>query len=307
MKFLTFITLLAAFLTASNLSAAQHKGKQRARSALTNQEIRSERRLFRQTPEGDLFLHLYYPGDWKQADARPAIVFFFGGGWKTGSYLQFEAQARYFASRGLVAACADYRTANKHKTTPERCLEDAKSALRWVRSHAKELGVDADKLIAAGGSAGGHLAAGAALLKGFEASEDDLSVSCTPNALVLFNPVLDPALYPGRPVLDSDGNDITKRFSPTLGLTKSAPPAIIFYGTEDKYLPQGEQYAANAKELGVRADVYVAEGMSHGFFNRSPWTEVTAQRADEFLASLGYLRGLPTIELPADAPRLEKR
>jgi hypothetical protein len=47
--------------------------------------------------------------------------------------------------------------------------------------------------------------------------------------------------------------------------------------------------------------------MPHGFFNRSPWTETTAQQADEFLASLGYLKGPPTIKLPPNAPKLEER
>ena len=53
------------------------------------QAIRSETRLYRTAPEGELFLHIYYPLDWKADDSRPAIVFFFGGGWKSGSYEQF--------------------------------------------------------------------------------------------------------------------------------------------------------------------------------------------------------------------------
>src|SRR6185503_12799343 len=120
---------------------------------LTDQPVRSEERLYRKAPEGDLYLHLYYPPDWKAGDTRPAIVLFFGGSWKVGSYRAMEPQAEYFASRGLVAAAADYRIASKHHTTPDKAIEDAKSAMRWVRSHAKELGVDPAKIIAGGGSA----------------------------------------------------------------------------------------------------------------------------------------------------------
>ena len=301
------IALVAFLLVASNFSVAQEKSKARDRSKLTKLEIRTEQRRYRQAPEGDLFLHLYYPSDWKQEDIRPAIVFFFGGGWKTGSHVQFETQAKYFASRGLVAAAADYRILSKHKTAPDQSLQDAKSALRWVRMHARDLGVDANKIVASGGSSGGHLAAGAALLENFDSPDDSTKVSCKPNALVLFNPVLNLTLLPGRALLDSKGNDITESFSPTLNLSKSAPPAVIFYGTADKFLAQGEEYAAKANDLGIRADLYTAAGLSHGFFNQSPWTEVTAKKADEFLASLGYLKGSPTIELPANAPRLEKR
>lgn len=49
-------------------------------------------------------------------------------------------------------------------------------------------------------------------------------------------------------------------------------------------------FLAKAKELGSTAEIYWAEGQPHGFFNKSPWMERTLQRADEFLASLGYLK-----------------
>ncbi|MCI0680958.1 MAG: alpha/beta hydrolase [Gemmataceae bacterium] len=302
-----FAAALLAIALPASPAAAQEKPKKAPTPKLTDQAIRSEQRLYRKAPEGELFVHLYFPADWKREDARPAIVFFFGGGWKNGSYRQFVPQAEYFASRGLVAACADYRIESKHKTTPDQCVEDAKSAIRWVRAHAKELGVHPGKIIASGGSAGGHLAAAVALLDRFNAPDDDVNVDCKPNALVLFNPALNLTLPAGRTIVDGKGNDITKPFSPTLSLSKSAPPAIIFFGTADKLLTHGEEYAAKAKKLGVRGELYTALDMPHGFFNRSPWTEVTAQKADEFLASLGYLQGPPTVKLPAGAPGLEKR
>ena len=76
---------------------------------------------YKETPQGKLFLHAYYPVNWKASDQRPAVVFFFGGGWNGGSYLQFTRHADYLASRGMVAFCADYRIANKHKTPPKAC------------------------------------------------------------------------------------------------------------------------------------------------------------------------------------------
>lgn len=286
---------------------AQQKGKQGPTPQLTKQNIRTEERVFRKTPQGELTLHLFYPPQWQKTDARPAIVFFFGGGWKNGSFKQFVPQAEYFASRGLVAISADYRIESKHKTTPDRCVEDAKAAIRWVRKHAKELGVDPDKIIASGGSAGGHLAAATALLDRFDAADDDLSISCKPSALVLFNPALNLTLIPGRTIADADGNNIAKPFSPTLFLHKQAPPAIIFFGTADKLLEHGVEYASKASQLGVRVELYTADGQPHGFFNRTPWCEVTARKADEFLTSLGYLKGPATLQLPPGAPTLEKQ
>lgn len=305
MRFLITWLMISAF--ALPCGAAERKDSaDRQRPRLIEQSIRSEERLYRTTPQGDLYLHLYFPPDWKRTDVRPAIVFFFGGGWNTGSYQQFTPQAEYFASRGLVAAAADYRIKSKHGTTPDQSVEDAKSAVRWLRSHAEALGVDPDRIIAAGGSAGGHLAAATALVDGFDSvdpADNDARVSCVPNALVLFNPVLNFTMPSARKFVDPA---MRTPLSPALFLDESSPPAVLFFGTADKYLEHGENYAATAKKLGVRAELYLAPDMSHGFFNRSPWLEATVRKADEFLASLGYLAGPPTIETPEEAS-LKKR
>ena len=157
---------------------------------LTEGPVRHEERVYKTTQQGELRLHLSLPEDWKAADKRPVIVFFFGGGWANGSYLQFVSQSDYFASRGLVAASADYRISSIHHTQPDKCVEDAKSAVRYLRQHAVELGIDTSRVIASGGSAGGHIAACTALVSGFDADTDDKSISAVPDALVLFNPAL---------------------------------------------------------------------------------------------------------------------
>lgn len=281
---------------------------QRARASapkLTDAPVKTEERVFKNTPQGDLRMHLFLPAT--PGKGRPGVVFFFGGGWKSGSYLQFVPQATYLASRGMVAACADYRIASVHKTTPDKCVEDAKSAMRWLRAHAEDLGLDPARLVAAGGSAGGHLAAATALVPGFDAQGEDLKISCRPAALVLFNPALNLTNIDGREIPGADGRNIAKEISPTPFLSKDAPPAILFFGTEDKLAAHGAEYLEKAHPLGARAELWMARGMSHGFFNRSPWTEVTARQMDVFLTSLGYLAGAPAIKLPADAPSLEKR
>ncbi|MFO0790689.1 MAG: alpha/beta hydrolase [Pirellulales bacterium] len=303
------LVVVGWLLLAAPIASAQERGRRARGESLVDAQVQSEVRLYRKAPEGELFLHLYFPQGWNAADTRPAIVLFFGGGWRTGSYEQFAAQAEYFASRGLVAAAADYRIFTQHHTTPDKAVEDAKAAMRWMRAHAGELGVDANKIIAAGGSAGGHLAAATATLEDFDAPGDDAKVSCQPCALVLFNPVLNFTGMKERMFFNDDveNDEMKKKLSPTLHLTKNTPPAILFYGAEDKFLSQGEEYVARAKELGVRAELYVAPKMSHGFFNRTPWTAVTTRAADDFLESLGYLQGEPTLKMPANAPKLEKR
>src|SRR5690349_2245960 len=83
---------------------------------------------YKKTKQANLAIHVHYPPDWKKEDKRPAIVFFFGGGWTAGRIEQFEPQAKYLAGRGMVAARADYRVKSRHQVTPDACVEDAKSA-----------------------------------------------------------------------------------------------------------------------------------------------------------------------------------
>ena len=101
---------------------------------------------YKATPQGDLKINLFFPPDWRAADRRPAIVFFFGGSCATGSPAQFASTAEYFAKRGLVSASAEYRIESVHHTPPRACGEDAKSAVRWLRINAPRLGIDGSRV-----------------------------------------------------------------------------------------------------------------------------------------------------------------
>jgi acetyl esterase/lipase len=248
---------------------------------------------YKKTKQADLEIIVHYPPGWKETDKRPGIVFFFGGGWTNGNVKQFETQATHLASRGMVAARADYRVKSRQGVTPKECVEDAKSAVRWLRHNAAKLGIDPNRIVAAGGSAGGHIAACTGLAPGLDAAGEDTAVPSKPNAMVLFNPVLrldEPQL------LRFVGNDeaLAKSISPTLYLTKDVPPTLLLYGTADRLAAQGEEFMKKSKELGHHAEMFTAEGQGHGFFNRPPWQEKTTQRMDEFLVSIGYLQADPS-------------
>lgn len=259
---------------------------------------------FKQTKERELKIHIHLPDDWKETDRRAAIVFFFGGGWNSRNVPQFTVQAEYLASRGMVAARADYRVKITDAVLPGECVEDAKSAIRWVRGHATELGIDPERIVASGGSAGGHLAAATALVDGFEAAGEDHSISSAPSALVLFNPAL--SFLGSESMLERLGGDadLARRISPTEYITATTQPAILFFGSDDRLLAHGEEYIEKSKKAGNRAELDITEGQGHGFFNRSPHTEKTLRAADRFLESIGYLEGEPEIEIPQ---RAEKR
>ena len=103
-----------------------------------------------------LNLHIFSaPAHSPTKEPKPAIVFFFGGGWVGGTPTQFYPQCEHLSKRGMVAISAEYRVKSRHKATPFDCVEDGKSALRWIRTHAKKLGVDPKRIAAGGGSAGG--------------------------------------------------------------------------------------------------------------------------------------------------------
>ena len=266
---------------------------------VASEDAASATLTYKRGADRDLKLFIEKPADWKPTDRRPAIVFFFGGGWVGGSPTQFLKQSQYLATRGLVGFRVEYRTIPQGDPGPPTiCGADAKSALRYVRGHAAELGIDPQRLAAAGGSAGGHLAAFTALVPGLDDPQDDLRISCQPNALVLFNPVFNNG--PGQWGHTRVG-DRYKEFSPAHHITQEAPPTIVFLGDQDKLIPVSvlRDFENQMKQAGARCDTHVYPGAGHGFFNRDTapgaWFTRTLLETDKFLASLGWLKGEPTL------------
>ncbi|PXA03526.1 peptidase S9 [Coraliomargarita sinensis] len=251
------------------------------------------------TIEGQfLKLHMFYPEGGKPATARPAIVFFHGGGFSKGNPGAFFYACDYFSSRGMVAVSAQYRLRNKAKGyTRQTCLKDAKSAMRYIRQDAESLGIDPDKLAAAGGSAGGHLAAALATSTLINNDGDDLSVSTVPDAIVLFNPILGMRL---NRLIDES---IAKDFSPYHNAHTGIPPTLAMWGDDDKFMSveQIGQYKSKLEELGVGIEVEVYPGQRHSFFDNSrEWVVTTLSRMDRFLQSRGFLQGPAGVETWAD-------
>ncbi len=252
---------------------------------------------YKATAQGELYLYVFRPQGDRQ-EKRPAAVFFFGGAWNGGTPKQFEEHASYLASRGMVGIVADYRVKSRQGTSPFECVKDGKSAIRWVRGHAAELGIDPNRIAAGGGSAGGHVAAATGTVPGLEEKGEDTNTSCRPNALLLFNPVFDngPKGFGHERVKDR-----FKEISPIHNIHKGTPPTIVFLGTKDTLIPvaTAEKYNRLMAAVGSRCDLHLYEGQPHGFFNRNRSEEhflKTVTEMDRFLESLGYINGDPTIK-----------
>lgn len=270
--------------------AAKQPNKPAAKKPVASRSF-GEPMVYKKVDGRELRAFVVKPADWKASDSRPAIVFFHGGGWRGGTPAQFEHQSEHLAKRGMVCVNVEYRLlSGDTKDPPIICIEDAKSAMRWTRSHAAELGIDPLRIAGGGGSAGGHLAAFVGMMDGFDDVQDDVKVSARANTLVLFNPVIDnsKAGFGGDRV-----GDRIKEFSPAHNVTSSAPPTILFVGSLDKLITPAmvEKFRDEMKTAGVRCDAHVYEGQEHGFFNygNAMYYDLTLGEADKFLTSLGWL------------------
>ena len=266
--------------------------------------------IYKTVDDVELKLWIFNPQKHGENDSRSAIIFFFGGGWSSGSPMQFIKQCEYLADRGMVAIAADYRVRKRHGVKVNSCVEDVKSAIRWMRKNSARLGIDPNRIVASGGSAGGHLAAATETLPGHNDPRDDLSISARPNALVLFNPAVITAPIKGE--IKPSEKKIEKfkerlgaepeTLSPYHNIVKGACPTIIFHGTDDPTVRYNtvELFYNKMKEEGNRCELVAYKGEKHGFFNygradNSIYID-TLNKMDKFLVSLGILKGAPEIE-----------
>ena len=265
------------------------------------QNIVPDKKLLYKEINGDsLYLHLFEPELSKEPTA--VIVFFFGGGWTTGSPKQFYQQSEYFAYRGILAISAEYRIKSVHGTSPFDCVEDGKSAVRWIREHAKELNIDPNKIIASGGSAGGHIAICTAVISGCENPDENLGISSVPNAVIGYNPVFDTTEegYGHKKVVGRE-----TEISPCHQVKKDMPPMLFFHGKKDKTVPfeNATRFTTLMKEAGNNCELVAVDDVGHGFFNGdffrkgsgNKYFNLTMYDTDLFLVKLGYLSGKPTI------------
>lgn len=282
-------------------------------------------------PEQELYC--FKPAGMQPGDRKAAVVLIHGGAWVAGSAEVFFPHARYFASRGAVAFSINYRLVKPEGPFLAESLADCKSAMRYIREHAGEYGIDPSKVAVLGDSAGGHLAAALGTVPGFDDPRDDLKVSATPQAMILCNPIVDMTqgdwikfVIAGK-ALDKHATaqektptaeqlELGRKLSPLFNVRAGEPPTLLMHGLDDQIVTpdQAREFSAAMQKAGNRCELVLIEGARHAFVLPNytapePMVVDAIRRADQFLVSLGWLTGPATLEAsnpPAWVPKARK-
>lgn len=236
---------------------------------------------------------------------KSVAAFFFSSGWDNGQIAQFAPHCVYFASRGMTTMCFDYRVSSRHGTGPLEAMADARSAMRWLRMNAVELGINPGKIIGIGGSGGGHAIASAAILDGFDDPSDIMDCSPAPNAVVLFNPITD-TWSRRAPYQDRWPDNGSRKAADLIRAIKPGfPPMLVMHGTDDRVIPFDGSYEFARKSSKKKniCRLIEFEGKGHGFFNFNlsfEMYEATLMAMDEFFVELGFIEPDPNAGLGKD-------
>lgn len=285
--------LIAVLSVGRTMLAAAEPTPKKTRDPIDEQAAKLEPTrvvVYKKVGERELHLNIFEPEGLKPGDKRSCFLTIHGGGWTGLSPRRQYPFAAHFAKLGMVGISVEYRLVKPGSgNTVFDCVKDGRSAMRYVCAHAAELGVDQQKIVANGGSAGGHVAAGTALFDGVDEAGEDTSVSCVPNALVLYFPVIDTSKEGyGNAKIGEHWQEI----SPLHRVKAGVPPTIIFHGTGDTVTPfKGAQAFHDAMlKVGNRCDLVVNEGGKHGYlmFDRALYEE-TLRTTESFLKSLKLL------------------
>lgn len=228
-----------------------------------------------------LKLDLYVPPG---KGAKPLVIYIHGGGWMGGTsrnaaaYSNFPAVLADIAARGYVVASVNYRLAGEARFPA--AAQDVDAAIRWLRAHAADYGIDKTRAGIWGGSAGGQLAALAATDCGGEAKGEN---DCVQSAVIWYG-VFDFSTMPAPRGMGpaSEHAYLGCRINDCAGPMRAAsavsfldpkdPPMLLIAGTADRTVPvtQSRDMAAKLKSAGVKSEFIELPDTDHSWIGKTP-------------------------------------
>lgn len=269
---------------------------------LSQEQVIHSRQVYKTVDTIRLTADIFYTKQSFDRKDNTAIVFFHGGGWAYGSPEEFFSTCERYARKGIIAISVSYRLSIENGVTPHRTISpiesvmDARSAIRWVRANASMFHVDKNKIVAAGQSAGGHLALSTAMIDLYDEKSDDLSISCRPDALLLFSACVN-AVEGWCDRLLASRRDKIWSMSPAHNIKGGMPPMIEFHGTYDEQVPiwTVQFFQMDMKKAGNYFELHQYEGRRHylgegiKLYSRY-YDDDILNIADEFLRKFNFLQ-----------------
>ena len=246
--------------------------------------------IYREGAAEPMRVHVFKPAGWRAGDRRGALLWFFGGGWTTGTPANSVWWASWAADHGLVGFAPDYRTKGRFGTPPQAAVADARAVLHWVEEHAGELGIDPRRIAVGGNSAGGHVALWTAIAQSPPGSAAGEAPRFKPRALVLTSAVSDTS--PASGYTPQRFGAEAGALSPVHQLDAKMPPMLVFHGDADKTVPQAQSLALRdrLRAAGNGCEFVNVPGGSHNFAGELPeWREKMRAMTEEFLRRQGVI------------------
>jgi pectinesterase len=273
-----------------------HPQASRVDDSLPAGVVAHENLAYAERGSGVLALDVYRPADDR---ARPAILIVHGGGWITGDRIMERAFAKHLAALGWVAVPVSYRLGAPGRFPAP--VQDLRAAVRWLRRHAAEQGIDPKRVAVAGGSAGGTLAAMLGAVNGDPSFDEapatdgvsgdvqavidiDGTVTFMDNALIAQSEG-EPSPYWEYVHGPYNANRETwVAASPLLHVSRASAPTLFINSSVERPILRGrEEMAERLRLLGVESRLVRLPDTPHPFWLVHPWFERVLAESDRFL------------------------
>ena len=287
---------IVIFLCSSCVTHAVIKGEQTLTDQVKgNEPVIHKQEVYKTVDTFNLKIDIFYTNQSLGRENKTAIVFFHGGGWAFGTPSEFFTTCERYARMGIVTYSVEYRLSIDNGVTPHKMISpiesvmDAKSAMRWVRENAGRFHIGTNKIVAAGQSAGGHLALCTAMIDDYNEQSDNLSISCRPDAILLFSACVN-AVEGWCDRLLADRRNKIWSISPAHNVKRGMPPMIEFHGEYDDQVPiwTVQFFESAMKREGNYFETHTYKGMRHYLGEGNPkysryFDDEILKIADDFL------------------------